>query len=1059
MTAENIYKFECGCEIPIVDGAPQIVFEKLDLTCSKTWDIYKAGQTQSIFQLEKYLGKKYSKELKPSNISDAANLISVIRPGCVSGDSIVMVNFGKITTNNKSFYKNITISQLFKNKKYYKKIVSINEESGSLYHNKLIDIFYTGQKECFKLKIRRYRKNTAQSNVGSDQYQLECTSDHKIFTPNGWVELQNLQIGDRIASRKFTTKSRRRSDTIANRHVKGIRSKNIDGTSYFQEICYKNYYERCCVCGWNRANLDVNHINGNRHTNNSVENLCFMCPNCHREYSLGLIEKDELTTCQVKNKLTLLDSIEWVTYEGCVSVGIKDTYDISMSTPHHNFICGNIIVHNCLQSVDDNNNSYTNIFCNRKNNNWAPSASSILDKLLEETYGINIFQETSMLICGNVAGFDGAQQMRLIKGIGKKKADVLMSLRKEFLDGCSKVGKVNNEEAIKIFDNIEASSRYAFNRCILGSQKLKRPSWTGNRFEPTIEELYKITADREYAIQTGHYSLWKKNRKIGGFGYAMSVCEDGRIRKNKIVNIQPAGIRQCYILETESGKTCEITDNHKFPTPDGDKQLKDLKVGDTVYVCGEYEKNNKRYNMSPYSLSQIYQMRKNGGGKVPHGKYKEWAENVKKLRQVNKCNICGISNPKRLEIHHVDGDRSNNHISNLEPLCVSCHKKEEYKVGRVKRGEKGYPRLTEKVKSITLGSTGMTYDITMDAPNHNYVCESNIISCNSHAVGYAITGYWTAWVKAHLPHHYICAWLRNAKKEQKPLEEIRAMISEARRLNIDVLPPSLINLPTTNFFIANDNVYFGIDSIKGCGQKGIEKLVNLNIDFTTCTWLEFLVNYSDYVNKTQLVNMIRTGCFDYYDGSRAACEYDYDQWILLTSKEKEKGREIFNQETPLTLHKLMEKLVNKVSAKRKVVIESIIDSLLNPPSSLMDSVDNIVKHEKELMGINVSCSKISKATIPEAKHSCKDIDKINPKVIILVGEISECREIKIKNGKMAGQLMASFIIADDTGQCDCVIFPKELDFYQGAIYDGNIIMIEGSKSNRGGIIINKLYEV
>lgn len=791
--AQKTFRFDCGCEIPIVNGDPQIVFEKLDLTCQKTWDIYKAGQTQSIFQLEKYLGKKYSKELKPSNIEDAANLISVIRPGCVSGDSIVMVNFGKITTNNKSFYKNITISQLFKNKKYYKKIVSVNEESGSLHHNKLIDIFYTGQKECFKLKIRRYRKNTAQSNVGSDQYQLECTADHKILTPNGWVELQDLRIGDRIASKKFATKSRRRSDTIANRHVKGIRDKNIDGTRYFQEICYKNYYERCCICGWNRANLDVNHINGNRHTNNSVENLCFMCPNCHREYSLGLIEKDQLIAFQVKNKLPLLDNIDWVTYEGCTSVGIKDTYDISMNAPHHNFICGNIIVHNCLQSVDDNNNSYTSIFCNRKNNSWVPSESNVLDKLLEKTYGINIFQETSMLICRDIAGFDGAQQMRLIKGIGKKKADVLMGLRKEFLDGCSKIGKVSKEEAIKIFDNIEASSRYSFNK--------------------------------------------------------------------------------------------------------------------------------------------------------------------------------------------------------------------------------------------------------------------------AHAVGYAITGYWTAWVKAHLPHHYICAWLRNAKKEQKPLEEIRAMISESRRLGIDVLPPSITNLPATNFFIADNNVYFGIDSIKGCGQKGVEKLVNLNADFTNCTWLEFLVNYSDCVNKTQFVNMIRTGCFDCLDSPRTLCEFEYDQWALLTSKEKEKAKELFNEDTPFTLDKLMDKLISKVSAKRKVIIQSIIDSLLNPPSSLMDSIDNIVKHEKELMGINVSCSKISKATIPDARHTCGEVDKLNSKVIILVGEISECREIKIKNGKMAGQLMASFVIADDTGQCDCVIFPKELDFYQGAVYDGNIIMIEGSKSNRGGIIINKLYEV
>ena len=36
-----------------------------------------------------------------------------------------------------------------------------------------------------------------------------------------------------------------------------------------------------------------------------------------------------------------------------------------------------------------------------------------------------------------------------------------------------------------------------------------------------------------------------------------------------------------------------------------------------------------------------------------------------------KCAVCGDSD--EIEVHHIDGDRSNNSISNLEPLCASCH--------------------------------------------------------------------------------------------------------------------------------------------------------------------------------------------------------------------------------------------------------------------------------------------------------------------------------------------------------------------------------------------------
>jgi len=36
-----------------------------------------------------------------------------------------------------------------------------------------------------------------------------------------------------------------------------------------------------------------------------------------------------------------------------------------------------------------------------------------------------------------------------------------------------------------------------------------------------------------------------------------------------------------------------------------------------------------------------------------------------------KCDICGKE--KRIEIHHRDGDRTNNSIDNLRPLCKHCH--------------------------------------------------------------------------------------------------------------------------------------------------------------------------------------------------------------------------------------------------------------------------------------------------------------------------------------------------------------------------------------------------
>lgn len=70
-------KFKCGCEFDKLD------FDNIDLECSATWDLISSGYTKGVFQLEKNLGKRFSKEVAPSSISELSDLLSLIRPGCL----------------------------------------------------------------------------------------------------------------------------------------------------------------------------------------------------------------------------------------------------------------------------------------------------------------------------------------------------------------------------------------------------------------------------------------------------------------------------------------------------------------------------------------------------------------------------------------------------------------------------------------------------------------------------------------------------------------------------------------------------------------------------------------------------------------------------------------------------------------------------------------------------------------------------------------------------------------------------------------------------------------
>lgn len=87
-----------------------------------------------------------------------------------------------------------------------------------------------------------------------------------------------------------------------------------------------------------------------------------------------------------------------------------------------------------------------------------------LEDILKPTYGVLIYQEQSMRIAQKVAGFNLQEADTLRKAIGKKKADLMNEVKKAFIDGSIKVGMVTKEEAEQIFEWIEKSSRYSFNK-------------------------------------------------------------------------------------------------------------------------------------------------------------------------------------------------------------------------------------------------------------------------------------------------------------------------------------------------------------------------------------------------------------------------------------------------------------------------------------------------------------------------------------------------------------------------------------------------------------------
>jgi DNA polymerase-3 subunit alpha len=86
-----------------------------------------------------------------------------------------------------------------------------------------------------------------------------------------------------------------------------------------------------------------------------------------------------------------------------------------------------------------------------------------IDNVITKTYNIIIYQEQAMQIAQVMAGFTESQADTLRKAIGKKKADLMRQVKGEFIEGCLKENHTQ-EDADRIFDIIEKSNRYSFNK-------------------------------------------------------------------------------------------------------------------------------------------------------------------------------------------------------------------------------------------------------------------------------------------------------------------------------------------------------------------------------------------------------------------------------------------------------------------------------------------------------------------------------------------------------------------------------------------------------------------
>ncbi|GAA6742582.1 DNA polymerase III subunit alpha [Thermus antranikianii] len=225
-----------------------------------------------------------------------------------------------------------------------------------------------------------------------------------------------------------------------------------------------------------------------------------------------------------------------------------------------------------------------------------PHAEKYLRPILEETYGIPVYQEQIMQIASQVAGYSLGEADLLRRAMGKKKVEEMQKHRERFVRGAKERG-VPEEEANRLFDMLEAFANYGFNKCLPGRARVL--DYRTGKLVP-VEAIVRGEAKGVWVVSLDESSLRLVPRPV------VAAFESGRA--------------MVYRLRTATGRVLEATANHPLYTPEGWRELGALRPGDFV-ALPRYLPYQPSEDLRPHELDLLGFALSEGNLRHPSGFY------------------------------------------------------------------------------------------------------------------------------------------------------------------------------------------------------------------------------------------------------------------------------------------------------------------------------------------------------------------------------------------------------------------------------------------------------
>ena len=275
----------------------------------------------------------------------------------------------------------------------------------------------------------------------------------------------------------------------------------------------------------------------------------------------------------------------------------------------------------------------------------------------------------------------------------------------------------------------------------------------------------------------------------------------------------------------------------------------------------------------------------------------------------------------------------------------------------------------------------------------------------SHAAAYAALAYQTAYLKCHFPQEFMIASLNS---EMSDTDRLWVLIREARRIELDILPPD-INESDYEFKKEDTKIRYGLGALKNLGRPIVETIIKERERGPFESFFDFQARMKG-LNKKSLEALIKAGAFKQFE--------------------------------PDT-NKLLDLAVKKLGAVGRQGVLFDAQDTSDPPPEKSDNPCDTIANEKEAFGFYFSehpLERYQEEFSVLGLSQINDLNDIKNNGIITIGGIVSSKKVK-KDKK--GRNYAIINLEDFDGMIDVFVFSEHFDRYSHLIKKDMPLIIKG----------------